>query len=634
MLTLNYYSFYHSNHDIPVYCNHDPRHFREKLVFSVAIHLFLDWLPGFLNKEGHSILKFNGNPGQPVVHFFRHWEGDRNYNFIPKTTPPGAGLIHNMTKAAKDPLIAANEKINAGEQDGWLHEIGCGIRREDIPDYEAFYDNDVTKVVPAFYRFSWFLNELLSNRIEVEKLVKFAHHVEVARYPDDKSESSDSDGEEEWEDPDDILNAADDDSVNANAANESNVESGDPVDTGLSRNASNTSSVSTRTPRAKRTDGSKDAKRRLTDREKLQRDVDRSLAMEKRKGRWLGSVINATTNVKSKTKVPATVTRQHVIDILPFLFENDAIKKISFDKEVVSSLFMKGGKELEELDTIFRIRSNYDDVMKAGHEAQGKINELYNEKHGFSDDDSDEEEEKVHGRTSPENKEEADKEAGTKSPARKKHKPDTAAGVSDPVASQDTPKKSDDVESTRVESEATPDKEVVAGAAENKTTPKTPATGEGKMHYDDGLVNAAAFLERVDKKIDKEAEEEKKGGEKKKTNPAKSAKKKKTDPPRSAKKKKKETPLLNSPFGKKDRNKKTAIYFPNDTLTEEFKDAFKQRGIKHFKPQFRSNLQEPIRYEFEEQEDLDAFNDIWSNCTAAIGNVVIGLKKKEDDNVS
>ena len=577
MLTLNYYSFYYSNDDIPVYCNHDPRHFREKLVFSVAIHLFLDWLPGFLNKEGHSILKFNGNPGQPVVHFFRHWEGDRNSNFIPKTTPPGAGLIHNMTKAVKDPLIAANEKINAGEQDGWLNEIGCGIRRDDIPDYEAFYNDDVMKVVPAFYRFSWFLNELFSNRIEVEKLVKFAHHVEIARYPDDKSESSDSDGEEEWEDPDDIMNAADDDSVNANAADESNVESGDPVDTGLSRNASNTSSVSNRTPskvRANMTDGSKATKRRLTDREKLDRDVDRSLAMERRKGRWLGSVINATTNVKSKTKVPATVTRQHVIDILPFLFENDAIKKISFDKEVVSSLFMKGDKELAELDTIFRIRSNYDVVMKAGHEAQGKLNELYNKEHGYSDGDSDEEEEKVHGRTSPENKEEANKETGTQSPARKKHKPDAAAGVSDPVASKDTPKKSDDVDSTRVESEATPDKGVVTGAAENKATPKTPATEEGK--------------------IDEEAEEEKKGAEKKKTDPAKSAKKKKTDPPKSAKKKKKEAPLLNSPFGKKDRNKKTALYFPNDTLTNEFKEAFKQRGIKHFKPQFRSNLQEPI----------------------------------------
>ena len=122
--------------------------------------------------------------------------------------------------------------------------------------------------------------------------------------------------------------------------------------------------------------------------------------------------------------------------------------------------------------------------------------------------------------------------------------------------------------------------------------------------------------------------------EKKKTDPANSAKKKKRDPPKSAKKKKKEAPLLNSPFGKKGRNKKTALYFPNDTLTNEFKEAFKQRGIKHFKPQFRSNLQEPIRYEFEEQEDLDAFNDIWSNSTAAIGNVVIGLKKKENDNVT
>ena len=82
-----------------MYRNHDPKHFREKLVFSAAIHLFLDWLPGFLNKEGDSVKKFNGNPGQPVVHFFRRWEGNRSFNFIPKTTLPGAGLIHNMQKA-------------------------------------------------------------------------------------------------------------------------------------------------------------------------------------------------------------------------------------------------------------------------------------------------------------------------------------------------------------------------------------------------------------------------------------------------------------------------------------------------------------------------------------------------------
>jgi len=121
---------------------------------------------------------------------------------------------------------------------------------------------------------------------------------------------------------------------------------------------------------------------------------------------------------------------------------------------------------------------------------------------------------------------------------------------------------------------------------------------------------------------EKEAEKGKKGPQKKKPGSAKKAQGKTKKPP----------VLLNSPFGKQNRNKKTALYFLNETLTKEFKDAFKQRGVKHFKTQLRNNLKEPIRYEFEEQADLDLFNEIWGKSTAATGNVVIGLKEKEVEN--
>ena len=435
-----------------MYRNHDPKHFREKLVFSAAIHLFLDWLPGFLNREGDSVLKFNANPGQPVIHFFRRWEGDRSLNFILKTTPPGAGLIHNMQKAVRDPLLAANEETIASGEARELNEIGCGIRRDDIDACEAFYDNDVTKVLPAFYRFSWFMKELFSNRIELGHLVNFKHHVDVVRYPDEKSDSSDSDSDEEWEDPEEIMTAIDNE-ADDDAVDRSNTEVATPDDNALSRNASNTSSVSTRTPskgKANKSDGSKETKRRLTDRKKLDRTVDKALAMEKRKGNWLCSVINATTNIKSKAKVPTTVTQQHVLDILPFLFEKNAIKKISFDKDAVKALFQKGDKALEPLETIFRIRANYDEVMREGNEAQEKINKIY-EEYG-----TDEEEEKDNGRTSPENNEEAKKEAASASPARKKLKTDAAAGVSVPDVSKTTPKQSVDPEPTeRTESPKT-----------------------------------------------------------------------------------------------------------------------------------------------------------------------------------
>jgi len=210
--------------------------------------------------------------------------------------------------------------------------------------------------------------------------------------------------------------------------------------------------------------GSKETKRCLTDRKKLDRAVDKALAMEKRKGNWLCSVINATTNIKSKAKVPTTVTQQHVLDILPFLFEKNAIKKISFDKDAMKALFQKGDKALEPLETIFRIKVNYDEVMREGNEAQEKINKIY-EEYG-----TDEEEEKDNGRTSPENNEEAKKEAASASPARKKLKTDAAAGVSVPDVSKTTPKQSVDPEPT-----------------ERTESPKTPVTGKSKSGVEDGL---------------------------------------------------------------------------------------------------------------------------------------------------
>jgi len=578
-----------------VYKNHEPKNFREKLVFSVAIHLFLEWLPGLLNLDGDTVMKYHGNPGQPVVHFFRHWEGDRAYNFRPKTTPPGAGLIHNMSKAVKEPLIAANEELLASDEEAELNEIGCGIRRCDIGDYEEYYGNDITKGVPEFYRFSWFLEKLFSNQINVRLLLKFKHHVDVERYPDTKSDSSDSDTEEEFEDPEELMLNLGNESDDEETENALDSQSNAPGDNVLSRVASNTSSTSKPSKKgaskAEKDPGAKSSKKQLTDREKLQRLVDKALAIEKRKRRWIGSVINTFTNTKSKSKKPDFVHQQDVIGILPFLFEVGAMKKISFDKEMVADLFMKEEGAMKDLATAFNERYHYATVTNLGHDAQGSINRLNRHDPVYRNEQSEDDEEDE-DESSPDKNE----KAASASPLRKKRKTDEAKAV--PEAKEG--------EVSEPPKEKPP---------QNQVAPKTPESRNNKNGDQDGVAPVDSDPEIEDEKDD---HKKKKGSSKKKKN-----------------KKKQPEPLIGSPFGKMSRRKVTPLYFPNETLTKEFKDGLKQRKITKYKAEHKSNLREPIRYEFENEDDLEVFNEIWAKSSAATGDVVIGLlppKKEKGDN--
>ncbi len=140
---------------------------------------------GQVDENSDDIVEYALNPYQPTLDFFRRWEGKPSELMTQSSQVPQGAVMENVN---------GTERTNARLARGL--EAGSGIRMEDMEHFKSLFDSDITKTIPASWKFSTFFTDFMENRIKVDKIAPFVEVVEAPDIQDEVSDSESSDGKQ------------------------------------------------------------------------------------------------------------------------------------------------------------------------------------------------------------------------------------------------------------------------------------------------------------------------------------------------------------------------------------------------------------------------------------------------------